>query len=82
MHRDCHGFTNPRGSWVRVGKGVGMVWPFTPPEKPAPVAWVSQGFTGSRSTQKKIFFGHLLSDLAVIYKCIYYIISSTLAMAL
>ena len=80
--RDCHGFTNPRRSWVWVGKGVGMGWPFTPLEKPVPVAWVSQGFTGSWSAQKKNLLGHLLSDSAVIYKCIYYIISSTLAMAL
>ena len=30
-----------------------MGWPFTPPEKPMPVAWVSQGFMGSQSAQKK-----------------------------
>ena len=54
--RDCHGFTNPHGSRVQVGKGAGTCWPFTPPEKPAPVAWVSQGFMGSRSAQKKNLF--------------------------
>ena len=54
--RDCHGFTNLCGSWVWVGKGAGTGWPFTPPEKPVPVAWVSQGFTGSQSAQKKFFF--------------------------
>ena len=82
MHRDSHGFTNLCGSRVQVGKGAGTGWPFTPLEKPVPVAWVSQGFMGSQSAQKNKFFGHLLSDSAVIYKCIYCIISSTLAMAL
>ena len=61
MHRDYHGFTNLRGSQVQVGKGVGMGWPFTQtPEKPAPVAWVSQGFTGSQSAQKFFFWAFTL----------------------
>ena len=54
--RDCHGFTNPHESQVWVSEGVGMDWQFTPPEKPSPVVWVSQGFTGSRSDSKKFFF--------------------------
>ena len=33
---------------MQVGKGAGMGWLFTPPEKPAPVVWVSQGFMGSQ----------------------------------
>ena len=45
--RDCHRFTNPCGSQVWVGKGVGTGWPFTPLEKPKAMAWVSQRFTGS-----------------------------------
>ena len=38
--RDCHGFSNPHGSWAGVSEGTGTGWQFTPPKKPMPAAWV------------------------------------------
>jgi hypothetical protein len=36
IHREWHGFMNPRGLRVRVGAGAGMGWHFVTPRKPAP----------------------------------------------
>ena len=72
--RDCHGFTNPHESQVWVSEGVGMDWQFTPPEKPSPVVWVSQGFTGSRSDSKKNFFLRDTLWLSFYLQILYYII--------
>ena len=40
--RECHGFSNPRGSQVGVVTGVGAGWKFTPLKNPHPC----HGFEG------------------------------------
>jgi hypothetical protein len=35
--RECHGFSNPRGSLSRVVTGTGAGWKFATLEKPTPV---------------------------------------------
>ena len=47
--RDCHGFRNPCGLQVGVGRGRGTGWHFEPPTKPAPVAGVDGFVEGSLS---------------------------------
>ena len=47
--RDCHGFRNPCGLRVGVGRGTGTGWHFEPPTKPAPVARVDGFVEGSLS---------------------------------
>ena len=48
MTRDCHGFINPCGLWVRVGAGAGAGWNFSTLRKPAPAS-TGSGFVAGLS---------------------------------